>query len=279
MPVTRIFLLICAPQPSLFSGSHNGEKIHIDTVKKILKKAKLQESWLKCGTQAPLYYTVLGKLPNKAEKFTVLQHNCSGKHSGMMALSVYLGWKPQDYYKPEHPVQKLILKSVSELCNFPKNRIGLGTDGCSLPNFALPLKNMAYGFAHLAESVANQKTNPDPFGIIGKAMQKYPQMVSGKGRFDYVLAVASQGKVISKAGAEALSCVAVPEEKLGIAVRITDGASRAVAPVVIETLRQLEILNKNQLKKLANFYQPKVKNFNHWMVGQIKPEFKLKKVK
>src|SRR3990172_967488 len=116
---------------AIVSGSHNGEKIHVDTVKKILKKVGLSEKYLKCGTHTPLYYTAKNITPKSTQKFSVLQHNCSGKHSGMLAVSKYKSFNPRNYIDPEHPVQRMILKAVAEVCDYPENKIKIGIDGCS----------------------------------------------------------------------------------------------------------------------------------------------------
>ncbi|EQB64215.1 MAG: asparaginase [candidate division Zixibacteria bacterium RBG-1] len=259
---------------AIVSGSHNGEKIHVDTVKKILKKVGLSEKYLKCGTQPPLYYTLKGIIPGPKQKFSVLQHNCSGKHSGMLAVSKYKGFNPRDYINPKHPVQKMILKAVAGVCEYPENKIKIGIDGCSAPNFALPLSNMALGFARLVSSDSNHR---ESLKIVLNSMKKYPEMISGQGRLDYILDKVSGGKVISKAGAEALQCFGIKGEDLGVAVRILDGNNRAVGCVVAEVLRQLGVLSKSDLKKMEKFAYPKIKNWSGLVVGYIKADFKLKK--
>ncbi len=259
---------------AIMSGSHNGEKMQVETVKKILKKIGFSEKYLKCGSQTPLYYTVKGITPKAKEKFTPLQHNCSGKHSGMLAVAVFKNYNPKNYISPQHPVQQMILKAVSEICEFLQNEIKIGIDGCSAPNFALPLKNMALGFARLVSSNSNHR---DSLKIVLNSMKKYPEMVSGKGRLDYILAKVSKGKIVSKAGAEALQCFGISGEDLGVGVRILDGNNRAVGCVVAEVLRQLGILSKSDLQRLERFAYPKIKNWAGLEVGQIKADFKLKK--
>jgi len=259
---------------AIVSGSHNGEKIHVDTVKKILKKVGLSEKYLKCGTHTPLYYTAKNITPKPTQKFSVLQHNCSGKHAGMLALSKYKGYNPKNYIDPKHPMQKMILKAVAEICEYPQDKIKIGIDGCSAPNFALPLSNMALGFARLVSSNSNHR---DSLKVVLNSMRKYPEMVSGQGRLDYILANVTNGKVVSKAGAEALQCFGIVGENLGVAVRILDGNIRANGCVVAEVLRQLGILSKADLKKMEKFAYPKIKNWSGLEVGYIKADFKLKK--
>jgi L-asparaginase II len=256
-------------------GSHSGEPRHIQTVKSILKKIGLSEKYLKCGSQTPLYYTANEKTP-PLKKFPQIYHNCSAKHSGMLALCLYQGWSLKDYLSPTHPLQKEILKEIADICEYPASKIKIGIEGCSAPAFALPLKNMAIGFANLVNYKAKDKKTSEVYKYIVKVMLKYPEMVSGKNRLDLVLMESAKGKLICKGGAEALHCTGLLEKGWGVAVRITDGGSRAVPPVVIENLRQLKILSPEKIIKIEKFACPIIKNWRNLRVGNILPEFKLK---
>lgn len=259
---------------AIISGSHNGEPKHINLVKRILKKIGLSDRYLRCGTHPPLYYTNRGILPRRGEKFSVLQHNCSGKHSGMLAACAYNGWDPKEYNNPGHPLQRSMLQAISEVCQYPAKKIKIGIDGCSAPNFALPLKNMALGFAKLVSA----RENSSPLSQVLQAMQKYPEMVSGKGRLDFALSQVAGGKIIAKAGAEALECFGIVGPDLGGAVRIYDGNNRGGGCVVIEVLKQMGILKQADLVKMSKFAHPIITNNSGETVGFIKPVFKLKRM-
>jgi L-asparaginase II len=263
---------------AIMCGSHSGEPRHIQTVKSIFKKIGLSEKYLKCGSQTPLYYTANEKTP-PLKKFPQIYHNCSAKHSEMLALCRYKGWSLKDYLNPDHPVQKEILKEHSAICQYPISKIKIGIEGCSAPAFALPLKNMAIGFANLVNYQGKDSTTSKIYKYIVKVMLKYPEMVSGKNRFDLVLMDSLKGKLICKGGAEALHCTGLLEKGWGITVRITDGGSRAVPPVVIETLRQLKILSPEKIIKIEKFAYPSIKNWRKIKIGNILPEFKLRREK
>jgi L-asparaginase II len=216
---------------------------------------------------------VKGILPRQGGKFSALQHNCSGKHAGFLASCVYHGWDVRDYLNPRHPLHRKILQYISDLCEYPARKIEIGIDGCSAPNFALPLKNMALGFAKLASAKSDGS-----LGLVLKSMRQYPEMVSGQGRLDYALSRINSGKIVAKAGAEALECLGIVGENLGMAVRIYDGNNRATGPVVIEALRQLGFIKEDELDELEKFARPQIKNFAGKIVGHIQPAFKLKAV-
>jgi L-asparaginase II len=263
---------------AIISGSHNGEEKHVKTVQSILKKIGLDKSFLQCGTHVPHYYTASGITPPK-KRFSPIQHNCSGKHAGMLALCVYKNWNLKNYLNPSHPLQKLILREVSELCEYPEKKIGISIEGCSAPTFAMPVKNMAMGFSKLVTFRSKDKITSQALQVVADSMWKYPEMVSGRKRLDYELAVASKGNILSKGGAEGLHCSAILNKGWGVAVKIMDGSQRAVAPASIEVYRQRSILKQSQLKNLGNFVSPPVFNHQRKKVGFLKTDFKLKRAR
>jgi L-asparaginase II len=263
---------------AIISGSHNGEKKHVKVVQSILKKIGLNKSFLKCGTHVPHYYTALEITPPK-KKFSSLQHNCSAKHAGMLAICVYKNWNLKNYLKPNHPVQKLILRKLSELCEYPEKKIEIGIENCGAPTFALPLKNMAIGFSKLVSFRSKDKITSQALQVVADSMWKYPEMVSGRGRLDYALATASKGKLICKAGAEALHCGAILDQGWGLAVKILDGSRRGVNPASVEVYRQLGVLKKRHLKELRDFAFPSIYDHKKVRVGFIQSDFSLRRTR
>jgi L-asparaginase II len=261
---------------AIMAGSHSGEEVHVQTVSEILDKVGLSESDLKCGVHTPHYYTAKGLTPGPGEIFRPLQHNCSGKHASMLALAAFKSWDTSGYLDWNHPVQKTILKAIAEICHFPAEKIGRGIDGCNAPVHALPLKNIAWGFATLLSPSAVPKETAKAYSTIARAMLEYPEMVSGEERFDYELMKALPGKLISKAGAEGVQCAGLVESRLGVALKIEDGATRAVRPATVELLRQIGVLGEQELGPLSRFYSPKIKNWSDLEVGHVRAKFSLK---
>jgi len=261
---------------AIIAGSHNGEKKHVRLVRSILKKIDLNKSHLQCGTHVPHFYTALGITPPK-KRFSNLQHNCSAKHAGMLAVSVYEGWNVKTYLSPRHPVQKLMLKKTAELCEFPARKIGIGVEACGVPTFALPLRNMAIGFSRFKSFYARNLNTSQSLQVVANSMWRYPDMVSGRGRLDYDLAMASKGNIMAKAGAEALHCAVTIDKGYGLAVKILDGSRRGIAPAAVEVYRQLGVLNKRQIRHLAGLAMPYIHDHQGNRVGYLKAEFKLKR--
>lgn len=263
---------------AIVCGSHNGQKKHTDVVKSILKKIGLSEKYLQCGTHIPHYYTINNIPPPKGAKFRPIHNNCSGKHAGILALSVYHGWNTKNYLSPKHPAQKMILNAVSEICEYPEEKIGIGIDGCGVPVFAMPLSNMALGFSRLVTHRGKDEKISRAYEIIAPSMLKYPEMVSGFGRFDLALAKAGKGNILSKAGV-ALYCLGLLDRGWGMAAKIVDGARVAIGPVVCETLRQLDVVKKSDMKKFGEYALPIIRNHKEDKVGSVRAEFRLRRRK
>ncbi len=263
---------------AIVCGSHNGQKKHTEVVKSILKKIGLSEKYLQCGTHIPHYYTVNNIPPPKGARFRPIHNNCSGKHAGILALSVYHGWNTKNYLSPKHPAQKMILDALSEICEYPKKKIGIGVDGCGVPVFAIPLYNMALGFARLITYKGKDEKISKAYEIISSAMLRYPEMVSGFGRFDLALAKAGKGNILSKAGV-ALNCLGLVDRGWGMAAKVTDGARTAIAPVVCDDLRQLGAVKKSDMKRFGEWVLPVIRNHKGDRVGFTRVEFKLKRRK
>ncbi|MDD4051979.1 MAG: asparaginase [candidate division Zixibacteria bacterium] len=264
-------------QLAIMCGSHIGTEEHVRTVKSILDTAGLDESYLMCGTHQPMFYALQNRLPRANENFSPLQHNCSGKHSGFLALARFLKEDPTRYLDPAGKVQQLVLDGVSELYGYPREKIKIGIDGCSAPVFGMPLKQAAIAYVRLSNQISDDPATRAILGRIKKAMTAHPEMVSGEGRFDLALARTFPGNVINKIGAEGVEGIGFSEPSVGIAVKILDGNERALYPVVIEVLRQLGLLEGVDMTHLKPFVLPQITNYRNMIVGRIVPEFALKK--
>lgn len=264
---------------AIICGSHSGQPEHIQVVEQLLMKVGFIEGDLQCGIHPPSFFTANELTPEPGARFSQLHHNCSGKHTSMLALSKIYDEPKENYLDPNSRAQQAILQAVAEACRYPAVEIGVAIDGCSAPNFALPLRHMARGYANFVTAHGSTPASSRVYQTLRQAMLEHPLMVSGVGRFDYALMQAGRGQVLSKAGAEALECAALVDRGWGLAVKIADGSQRAVAPVVIEVLSQLGVPLDMSVPKLAEFARPVIKNYRGRVVGQIAPIFKLQAVK
>jgi L-asparaginase II len=266
-------------------GSHSGQDLHAETVAGMLRKIGLDESFLKCGIHEPFDRETAERLRARGESPGVLRNNCSGKHTGMLALAVHLGAPPETYDRPDSPVQQSILRAVARLSGVAARDVILGTDGCGVPVFGMHVRAMALMYARLAAPPAEfDETTRRACGRIMAAMTSHPEMVGGTTeRFDTEVMRAARGRVVSKIGAEGvytagvLACEAWPRG-LGLAFKIEDGEDRrARSTIAIESLRQLGVLSENAREALAPYSSFPVKNHRGEIVGEIRPSFELKR--
>lgn len=273
-----------ARELAIACGSHSGEDIHAETVARMLEKIGLDESFLKCGTHEPYDLTTAERLRASGERPTVLRNNCSGKHTGMLALAVHLGARPEEYDLPDSPVQRSILRAVSQFSGLDAVDVVVGTDGCGVPVFGMPVRAMARMYASLVAPPSDfDEETRRACARLTEAMTSYPEMVGGtRERFDTEVMRACGASVVSKIGAEGVYTAGVlPSERwpkgLGLAFKIEDGEDRrARSTIAIEALRQLDVLNEDALKALRTYASFAVKNHRGENVGEIRASFRLR---
>ncbi len=264
---------------ALCCASHEGSPAHQAQVKDMLAKLGLSPAALQCGCPLTGDEGEYARITLGLVERTPLQCDCSGKHSGMLATIVHEGLSQEDYLDPRHPLQQRILGIMSEVMRVPVAEIALGTDGCSLPTFAAPVRAFATAYAALAapEQVpagAGQE-HADALNRLRDAMLAYPVNVSGEGNLVATIMEVSEGRVAAKTGAEGLLCLAVPERELGIAIRIADGTYRTHAVAAGAALEQLGLLDDIQRQEILSRHSPELRNHNGRLVGEIRPVFKL----
>ncbi|MDQ5820220.1 MAG: asparaginase [Actinomycetota bacterium] len=190
---------------AIASASHLADPEQLAAVRALLAKAPATEDDLECGPDP-----------------TSLEHNCSGKHAGMLALCAARGWPKQGYRLPDHPVQQACLDVVAGAAEVDRDSIPTGTDGCGVVAFALTLERMAHMFARLSQL--------DHGARVAAAMRAYPELIRGPGAPDTELMRTHSGWT-AKGGAEGLLCAAGPDG-LGLALKVEDGGHRAVGPAL-----------------------------------------------
>ena len=264
-------------------GSHSGEAIHVDTVRSMLGKIGLDESALRCGVHEPFSAEVARELARKGEAPNVLQNNCSGKHTAMLALALHVGAPTGSYDDWSNPVQQAIAKTIAQFSDVPIDKMAIGVDGCGVPVFGVSVRAMALMYARLAAPPASFDAGTrDACQRIIKAMIDFPEMVGGtKNRLDTELIKAGAGRLISKIGAEGVYTVSVLPctewpSGLGLALKIEDGDDhRARPPAVIEALRQLNVLSERELVALAEYAPTVIRNRRGERVGEARAAFQL----
>ena len=269
---------------SLICASHHGTDHHFRVAASMQKKIGATENDLLCGTHWPSNKETSNAMLLRGETPTSNRHNCSGKHSGMLASCRLHGYPFADYIQPDHPLQKLILKTVSEMWEMPENAVNIGIDGCSVPVFGIPLRNAALGFAKLCDPTDLPEKRAAACRHITKAMTSFPKMVADDGAFDTELMRAGKGHIVCKAGAEGFRNIGVipgittvSARGNGVALKILDGDQRGgiTGLVGLEVLRQMGAITAGELEQLKAFDTRPIKNWRGFEVGIVRPIFEL----
>ena len=284
-----------AKELALVCSSHEGSDEHVRVVESIQNKTGVDESHLQCGTHMPGDASAYKRLIKEDAQPTPNRNNCSGKHSAFLAHAKMRDLPLDTYLEFEHPIQQDILALFAEMCLLPLNQIERGIDGCSAPNFAVPLFNSALAFANLTDPHTLSETRASACLKITSAMTTHPEMISSSTEFDCRLMQVGAGKIVCKRGAEGYQAIGLlpgaisPNSPgIGIAFKVSEGDisqrkqdltsfSRVRPAVTLEILKQLGALDEAQLGELAEFGPVKaIKNHRGINVGESKPVFTLK---
>jgi L-asparaginase II len=260
---------------TLLCASHSGEEAHVAAASSILSKLNLSSEHLQCGAHEPFHLPTALKMRANRVVPTSLHNNCSGKHSGMLALTVHTHSSLDYYLQQDHPVQRQMLQTVSEMCGVPAAAVHLGVDGCGVPVFGMEMDRLAFGFARLGRPEGLSAKRVSACNRILSSISRHPHYLAGSDRFDTRLIEVTDGRIIGKMGAEGLFAITVPKDGLGIVIKIEDGNERALYPAVVETLQQLDLLVPSELEALSSFHYPVLRNWQGTEVGRIRPDFQL----
>jgi L-asparaginase II len=209
---------------ALACASHNGAHIHTDKVAAWLEQLGLDDNALRCGPQEPDDRPARDELIRAGRSPVQMHNNCSGKHSGFLTLAQYMGAGPE-YVEIDHPVQQAALAAFEEVTG--ETSRGYGIDGCSAPNFATTLSGMARAMAWFATASERSDRQSQAAARLVRAMTDHPELVAGEGRYCTALMRAAEGRIAVKTGAEGFFVAILPERRMGIALKIADGAGRA----------------------------------------------------
>jgi L-asparaginase II len=224
-------------------ASHSSEPAQVELVREFLARIGAAESDLRCGPHTPLSDAVARYYRARSVELTAVYSNCSGKHTGMLALARFHGWPTADYHRLQHPVQQRCLREVSRWTDLTEGAIGTAVDGCGVVCYALPVRRMALAYARLASA-----------DVIPQAMLEHPELIAGEGRPCTEMMRAFPGRVITKVGAEGVYSGVLLRERLGISLKVEDGHGLAAALAMANVLGQLGLTPQpDSLQSRTNF--------------------------
>ncbi len=278
---------------AIMASSHSGEDFHVRTIQGMFRRAGVSQNFLACGSEGmPLDPLTAARLARDGEKAGPIRHMCSGQHAVSLLLSRLKGWDLETYWQPEHPSQAAYRSAVARAFATTPDRLRTAIDGCGVETYAFPLREVAQAYAFLADPGSIAKRDPrgavaEALATVRDAMLANPEMVAGRhDRIDTSLMKAAEGRLVSKAGMEALRAIAILpgprsgtllDEASGLAVKIEDGdgSDRGTWAASVEALRQVGVLDAQGLRMLARYHRPAMLDPHGRVGAESVPEFEL----
>jgi L-asparaginase II len=265
---------------ALACASHGGEERHVNAAASMLARAGLGPEALECGTHWPYNDAALKALARSGHQPSALHNNCSGKHAGFVCLGCMLAGAQEargfvrGYLQPQHPVMREVTAALHAATGYDLSKTAVGTDGCSIPTYAVPLRHLAHAFARVGSGVGLSAGHAQAARRLREAVARAPFMVGGSGRFDSTVMERLGARVFCKVGAEGMYCAAFPELGLGVAAKMDDGNNARACEVVMAALiEQLLPLAEDDAAFVHALGNPKLVNWNGIPVGQLQPAF------
>jgi L-asparaginase II len=253
---------------ALACASHGGEPAHVEGVTRMLAKARLDPSALRCGAHWPLSQAAAFALAQKAGAPSALHNNCSGKHAGFLCLACAMESNHADYWRPEHPVQRAVRAVLEELTGVVLDRPAV--DGCSVPTWPIPLENLARAFAKFGTGATLSPARARAAAKLRDACAHKPWYVAGGGRFCTEIMQLLGPRAFVKTGAEGMFCGSLPQQGFGIAIKCDDGAGRASEAIVAALIARFLPLTDAERTALSRWLSPTLRNWNGFDVGALR---------
>ncbi len=262
---------------ALACASHNGEPAHVRTAQAMLAKAGTDAGVLECGTHWPALDTAARALAAQGEAASALHNNCSGKHAGFVCVACALlegglGLREfvRGYVGVEHPVMREVSAALQAATGFDLAEAPRGTDGCSIPTYAIPLRRLALAFARFGTGIGLSEGHARAARRLRSAVAASPFMVAGTGRFDTRVMQRLGERVFCKVGAEGVYCAALPERGVGVAIKIDDGNNARAAEVVMAAaIEALVRLDDGEAVFMRGLSDVGLRNWNGIGVGRL----------
>jgi L-asparaginase II len=252
------------PEIALACGSHAGSARHVAGVTAMLAGAGLSAAALACGRHEPMDAASARGLVRSGTSPSPLHHNCSGKHAAMLATARHLAEPTDGYWRPEHPVQQRIRRALEDMTGCALGPEALGIDGCSVPNWAMPLASLARAFARLGTGEGLAPERAEACRRICEACWAHPELVAGQGQLVTEILQRLGGRVLVKSGAEGVYCGTLAEHDLGFALKIDDGAKRAAEAAMVQVIARLH----PAARQLGP--DPRISNWCGLQVGEVR---------
>lgn len=246
---------------AIASGSHNGQRVHTDVVEDLLDRCGIEPDRLLCGVHPPLTRAARNEFDETSAK--PINHNCSGKHAGMLACCAAKGWEIDGYNSIDHPVQQMTLEVMAKMCGIQKNQILIGIDGCGVPVFGMPIYNMSVGFSNLSTPDVLEGDYKEAAKLVSEAVKLHPLLMGGEDRVMTAF-LEDNPDVVAKDGAEAVFCCGKNGKAFTFKLECGDGAD----PFRFAMARLSPWID-GKIEHLKSFFDIPIMTTDNRQVGQL----------
>ena len=272
---------------ALACASHGGEPAHVATAASMLAKAGLDASALECGVHWPYDETAQRALAARGDSPNALHNNCSGKHAGFVCLGCTMAGSADvrgflhGYVRHEHPLMREVGASIEAATGARLADAPRATDGCSIPTFGIALRRLAHAFARMVSGEGLSPGRAAAARRLRAAVAREPFMVGGSTRVDTRLMRVFGERLFCKVGAEGVYCVALPEQGLGLALKMDDGNTARACEVAMAALVRTFLPARDDAEQevLERTTNVTLRNWNGLEVGRLAPHPDLQKRK
>ncbi|QQR37992.1 asparaginase [Devosia rhizoryzae] len=255
---------------ALACASHHGEDEHVGNVAHFLERMGLSAADLECGAHMPTNAKARDALRAKGAEPSALHNNCSGKHSGMLSVALAMGVPTAGYVSREHEVQQAVRAAVEYVIGEDLTEDRCGTDGCSIPTFAAPLRSWALGFARMTTGRGLDAGHAAGAQALFDAATSHPHLVAGTGHLDTLVMEAFGGRLMQKGGAEGVQCGAIRDKGWGYALKCDDGNMAASHAMIAALLLKYADPTSAQRSVLEQFASQPTRNVRGAIVGELR---------
>jgi len=259
---------------TVMTGSHRAELFHVTALESIMDKVQIAEDELICLPTYPLSMNAKEEVLRNGGEKRRIYHNCSGKHMGILTLCTDMNCDKREYWNINSPAQQEILSHISMMSEYPREQIKIGTDGCGVPVFAMPMKNLAMAYMKMAcPNTITDGLTRDAVIKLTKLMNENYEMVSGTDLICSLLLM--DNNIVAKGGAKGVYCFGLRDERLGFSIKIIDGSEEEWPLIVASILEQINYKNKDTIDRLKRVFPRVIVNDNNKEVGESILRFKL----
>jgi len=259
-------------------ASHNGEKVHCDLVSGWLDTIGLDANDLECGARLPMHQPTQYEMLARGEGPTRVHHNCSGKHAGLLTTCLHLGDQIKDYRNYRHNAQRRWFEVVESMGSSRVMQLPWGYDGCGIPCLAMPLQRVALAMARFADGAGQDATRSIAIRRIQAAVTKHPYLVAGKERLCTDIMTRLAPRILVKVGAEGCYTACIPEQGIGIALKMDDGHDRGARVALGAVLQTLGVISSDFAKELEEYISPLLTNSRGDVIGRAESSSEWKNV-